>query len=382
MWIDFLRTKIPILCRMPRSSAHCRASCDARHIFFALLEQKSFDILDQDFLTLTSAFSIIACRSQVGRNLFHLFKLSVRSRNQGSRVAHSTDVPPGIKELFRQDSESQKPDRWDHYAEGLTKADGDPSYIVRDIYRSENGWWDRNPTSLHPAAPDAAAAEADVPGRVAPARRDEQGEDLAQRCQGKRAQCGQAGRNRQAHLRREHRDGDEPGADQRDQHAEPAEEAVPRGGRAAGVRRAELAAIARDIGAVGVVADEGEDEREHAGGERGPVEGADLAEVETGTGPAVLTRAARSAVLGRWVATLLAVTRLLAVAALLAPRLAGRALRLLAGTAAEDAGEEAAALGLGRLGRVAIVVLTSELEALNPTPAGLQRAGALLRGHG
>lgn len=36
---------------------------------------------------------------------------------------------------------------------------GDPSFIVRDIYRSENGWWDRNPTSLHPAAPaDVAVA--------------------------------------------------------------------------------------------------------------------------------------------------------------------------------------------------------------------------------
>jgi alkyl sulfatase BDS1-like metallo-beta-lactamase superfamily hydrolase len=34
---------------------------------------------------------------------------------------------------------------------------GDPSYIVRDIYRSENGWWDRNPTSLHPAAPSEVA---------------------------------------------------------------------------------------------------------------------------------------------------------------------------------------------------------------------------------
>lgn len=30
---------------------------------------------------------------------------------------------------------------------------GDPSFIVRDVYRSENGWWDRNPTSLHPADP-------------------------------------------------------------------------------------------------------------------------------------------------------------------------------------------------------------------------------------
>src|SRR5690606_9957266 len=36
---------------------------------------------------------------------------------------------------------------------------GDPSYIARDIYRSENGWWDRNPTSLHPAAPADAARE-------------------------------------------------------------------------------------------------------------------------------------------------------------------------------------------------------------------------------
>jgi len=32
---------------------------------------------------------------------------------------------------------------------------GDPSYIVRDIYRSENGWWDRNPTTLHPEPPPA-----------------------------------------------------------------------------------------------------------------------------------------------------------------------------------------------------------------------------------
>ena len=35
---------------------------------------------------------------------------------------------------------------------------GAPEYIVRDLFREENGWWDRNPTSLHPAAPGAAAA--------------------------------------------------------------------------------------------------------------------------------------------------------------------------------------------------------------------------------
>lgn len=40
----------------------------------------------------------------------------------------------------------------------MKPAYGDPSYIARDIYRSENGWWDRNPTTLHPAPPEAAGA--------------------------------------------------------------------------------------------------------------------------------------------------------------------------------------------------------------------------------
>ena len=35
---------------------------------------------------------------------------------------------------------------------------GHPDYIVRDVVRAETGWWDRNPTSLHPAHPDAAGA--------------------------------------------------------------------------------------------------------------------------------------------------------------------------------------------------------------------------------
>jgi uncharacterized sulfatase len=35
---------------------------------------------------------------------------------------------------------------------------GAPEYIVRDLFREENGWWDRNPTSLHPAAPATVAA--------------------------------------------------------------------------------------------------------------------------------------------------------------------------------------------------------------------------------
>lgn len=52
---------------------------------------------------------------------------------------------------------------------------GDPSFIARDVYRSENGWWDRNPTNLHPAPPDEAAvalaeAIADKPALMARAQ--------------------------------------------------------------------------------------------------------------------------------------------------------------------------------------------------------------------
>lgn len=56
-------------------------------------------------------------------------------------ILHDIEYPP---ELF------EKP--W------MRPLYGDPDYIVRDIFRSETGWWDRNPTNLHPAHPDAAGA--------------------------------------------------------------------------------------------------------------------------------------------------------------------------------------------------------------------------------
>lgn len=34
---------------------------------------------------------------------------------------------------------------------------GSPDYIVRDLVREESGWWDRNPTTLHPSPPDEVA---------------------------------------------------------------------------------------------------------------------------------------------------------------------------------------------------------------------------------
>ena len=54
---------------------------------------------------------------------------------------------------------------------------GAPDYIVRDLYREENGWWDRNPTTLHPAGPDAAAAA--VRSAIDPARVLARAQELA-----------------------------------------------------------------------------------------------------------------------------------------------------------------------------------------------------------
>ena len=50
------------------------------------------------------------------------------------------------------------PTEWEDLA-WMAPTYGHPDYIVRDIYRSETGWWDRNVTTLHPA-PRRAVGEA------------------------------------------------------------------------------------------------------------------------------------------------------------------------------------------------------------------------------
>lgn len=40
----------------------------------------------------------------------------------------------------------------------MVESYGHREFIVRDIIRSETGWWDGNPTTLHPARPEVAAA--------------------------------------------------------------------------------------------------------------------------------------------------------------------------------------------------------------------------------
>lgn len=79
---------------------------------YVLLEQPSFDILDPDFLHLTGAFSAISSRSQVGKSLYHFFKLSVRSRDSGHKLDTLDEIPAELKEIFaqvRQVDEAEKP---------------------------------------------------------------------------------------------------------------------------------------------------------------------------------------------------------------------------------------------------------------------------------
>lgn len=79
---------------------------------YVLLEQPSFDILDPDFLHLTGAFSAISSRSQVGKSLYHFFKLSVRSRDSGHKLDTLDEIPAELKEIFaqvHQVDEAEKP---------------------------------------------------------------------------------------------------------------------------------------------------------------------------------------------------------------------------------------------------------------------------------
>ncbi|KAL4903061.1 hypothetical protein BDW74DRAFT_56167 [Aspergillus multicolor] len=96
---------------------------------FAFLEQKSFNVLDHDFLSLTSGFSIIASRSQVGMHLFHIFRHSVKFRLQCGKWESSVAVPRELDELFFKNTSPDIPDKWNHYAEGLQKLADNGEYI-------------------------------------------------------------------------------------------------------------------------------------------------------------------------------------------------------------------------------------------------------------
>ena len=107
---------------------------------FTMLESDTFDVLDHDFLTLSSAFSIVASRSRLGRNLFHIFRQSVRAKRQGYRIREATSIPEDLRELF---DETSVRTGWDEYAEGLQKLDEDERYHGGfELSRSGPSGWD------------------------------------------------------------------------------------------------------------------------------------------------------------------------------------------------------------------------------------------------
>lgn len=109
---------------------------------FTMLEGEGFDVLDRDFLSLASAFSVMASRSTLGRNLFHIFRQSVRAKGQGRRIREaggSVGVSEELKELFDEDAPGQgKGGKFDEYAAGLEKLNSDERYHGIGMERSED----------------------------------------------------------------------------------------------------------------------------------------------------------------------------------------------------------------------------------------------------
>ncbi|KAJ5484546.1 hypothetical protein N7453_012014 [Penicillium expansum] len=89
------------------SRAHQFAMYAINLALFTMLEEDSFDVLDEDFLTLASAFSIVASRSALGRNLFHIFRQSVRAKAQGYRIREASSVPDELKDLVDEASKER-----------------------------------------------------------------------------------------------------------------------------------------------------------------------------------------------------------------------------------------------------------------------------------
>jgi uncharacterized sulfatase len=103
------------------------------------------DVLVQEFgPVIEGADTVRAQLTTTARALRWLRDEVVGRMNRGLtdvEIIHELEYPP---ELFEQPY--------------MAESYGAREYIVRDLYREENGWWvSRNPTDLHPAHPDAVA---------------------------------------------------------------------------------------------------------------------------------------------------------------------------------------------------------------------------------
>lgn len=82
---------------------------------FTMLEQRTFNVLDYDFISLTNSFAIFANLSQVGNDLFRIFRQSVRKRSLEEQTEKREDKSWDSSSLINSS------DRWTDYAEALRK---------------------------------------------------------------------------------------------------------------------------------------------------------------------------------------------------------------------------------------------------------------------
>ena len=70
-------------------------------------------------------------------------------------VARRIDEPADAEDVV---NDIDFPEEWAR-SEWMPQTYGCPEYVIRDIWRLETGWWDRNITSAHPApVADSTAA--------------------------------------------------------------------------------------------------------------------------------------------------------------------------------------------------------------------------------
>lgn len=83
---------------------------------FTMLEQQNFNVLDYDFISLTNSFAIFANLSEVGSDLFRIFRQSVRRRSRKEQTETGEE-----ENSWESSSLINSPDRWTDYAEALRK---------------------------------------------------------------------------------------------------------------------------------------------------------------------------------------------------------------------------------------------------------------------
>lgn len=100
------------------SRSHAFALYAVNLALFVILDHPDFDLFDADFLSLAGAFSIVASRSILGRNLYQVLRQSLRSRGKAQAVIKAKDkepstrfppLPDELKDLLLGDDHEEEP---------------------------------------------------------------------------------------------------------------------------------------------------------------------------------------------------------------------------------------------------------------------------------